>query len=303
MHAVGLGAEAHQVDAADGALRVQGGAAAGMWGACKRAAGSARAEGRPGQSRAPGATCVLRPSSPAGPHTALGSRVPSMARPGVRARSPPSARFCSPRSAPGPHHGYEQLHQQAPASSPSARPHSCAACVPQHRAQGEWKPHGGCHGDTQGEGLCPQWDPLSCSPGVWNTEESSGEQKQPKKMRPLGSEMAQMFLDHRTAPAPHVTTWRCSGWGGPTSAGTAHSPTPPLLPHAVSSASFCSPVPHSCTPPRATPGFVHEVTALSPMFECCLWLRSAGTSVPEAQISLTESGGCTWRPGHEENGG
>lgn len=157
--------------------------------------------------------------------------------------------------------------------------------------------------DTQGEGLCPQWDPLSCSPGVWNTEESSGEQKQPKKMRPLGSEMAQMFLDHRTAPAPHVTTWRCSGWGGPTSAGTAHSPTPPLLPHAVSSASFCSPVPHSCTPPRATPGFVHEVTALSPMFECCLWLRSAWTSVPEAQISLTESGGCTWRPGHEENGG
>lgn len=125
MHAVGLGAEAHQVDAADGALRVQGGAAAGMWGACKRAAGSARAEGRLGQSRSPVprvcrclAPGLLRPSSPAGPHTAPGSRVPSAAQLGVPARSPPSARFHGLRSAPGPHHDYKHLHQQALPAAP-----------------------------------------------------------------------------------------------------------------------------------------------------------------------------------------
>lgn len=37
MHAVRLRAEAHQVDAADGALRVQGGAAGGVGSTCKRA--------------------------------------------------------------------------------------------------------------------------------------------------------------------------------------------------------------------------------------------------------------------------
>lgn len=174
VQAVGLGAEAHQVDAADGALRVQGGAAAGMWGACKRAAGSARAEGRLGQSREPHATCAgARRQGCSGPPLL---QVPTRHRAaGCPARHGRGSRHAAPLQPGSAVHDLlpapstttsacTSSHRQQP-QRPSSR--SSTAWAPQHRAQGEWKPHGGRHGDTGGKGLCPRWDPLSCIPGAW----------------------------------------------------------------------------------------------------------------------------------------